>query len=156
MSSKMMGFHSNQLFCPWNHVGEGSLAAIGSIKELARFSQDLSIDCSQRSLKLVWLCHQLLSRFLAKGHLPQVSHLPANDKVGNEMKPGLCTDLLAFTLQSRKTSARSAKSSEMGSFTPPVGLHSKTNRTNEGKKKGWVGIGLGSPYSSHLQLHLNM
>ena len=30
----------------------------------------------------------------------------ANDKGFNEMIPGLCTDLLAFALQLRKTSAR--------------------------------------------------
>ena len=56
--------------------------------------------------KLVWRCHQLLSEFLAKGHLPRVSlqpHLLANDKGDNEMIPGLCTDLLALTLKMMKT-----------------------------------------------------
>ena len=36
-------------------------------------------------------CHQLLSGFLANGHLPRVSRqscLPANDKSNNEVKPG--------------------------------------------------------------------
>ena len=32
-----------------------------------------AMGCGQKSLKLVWWCHQLLSGFLAKGHLPRVS-----------------------------------------------------------------------------------
>ena len=31
------------------------------------------MGCDQKSFKLVWWCHQLLSRFLTKGHLPRVS-----------------------------------------------------------------------------------
>ena len=31
--------------------------------------------CGQKSFKLVWRCHQLLSGFLAKYHLPRVSRL---------------------------------------------------------------------------------
>ena len=31
------------------------------------------IPVVQKSFKLVWRCHQLRSRFLAKGHLPRVS-----------------------------------------------------------------------------------
>jgi len=33
-----------------------------------------AIGFSQKSFKLVWQCHQLLSGFLAKGYLPRVSH----------------------------------------------------------------------------------
>ena len=32
-----------------------------------------AMGCGQWSFKLVWRCHQLLSGFLAKGHLPRVS-----------------------------------------------------------------------------------
>ena len=32
-----------------------------------------SMGCSQKNFKLVWQCHQFLSGFLAKGHLPRVS-----------------------------------------------------------------------------------
>ena len=32
-----------------------------------------AMGCGQKSFKLVWRCHQLLSGFLAKGHLPRVS-----------------------------------------------------------------------------------
>ena len=32
-----------------------------------------AMGCGQKSFKLVWLCQQLLSGFLAKGHLPRVS-----------------------------------------------------------------------------------
>jgi hypothetical protein len=45
---------------------------------------------------------QLLSGFLVNGYLHRVSHqshLSANDKGDNEVIPGLCIDLLAFTLQ---------------------------------------------------------
>ena len=35
--------------------------------------------------KLVWRCHQLLSRFLANDHLPRMSSQSANDKGDNEM-----------------------------------------------------------------------
>ena len=44
------------------------------------------------SFNLVWLCHhQLLSEFLAKDHLPQMSRqlrMTANDNDGNEMIQG--------------------------------------------------------------------
>ena len=43
-----------------------------------------------RQIKLVWWFHQLLSGFLANGHLPRVSRqsrLSANDKDNNEMIP---------------------------------------------------------------------
>ena len=59
-----------------------------------------------KNLKLMCRCHQLLPGFLAKSYLPQVSRqsrLSANDKGDNEMIPGLCTDILAFTLQLKKT-----------------------------------------------------
>ena len=63
---------------------------------------------------VVWQCHQLLSAFLAIGHLPWVSHLSAN---GNEIIAGvgLCTNLLAFNFKQRKTSAR--RSSDKGCAT---------------------------------------
>ena len=43
----------------------------------------------QKSFKLVWRCLQLLSEFLAKGHLPRVTSVTpvANDKGDNEMIP---------------------------------------------------------------------
>ena len=43
---------------------------------------------AKKIFKLVWRYHQLLSGFLVKDHLPQVSHqycLSANDKGDNEM-----------------------------------------------------------------------
>ena len=39
----------------------------------------------------MWQCHQLLSGFIANGHLPRVSwqsRLSANDMGDNEVKPG--------------------------------------------------------------------
>ena len=50
-----------------------------------------AIRCCQRSFKLTWRCHQLLSGFLVNGHLLRVpcqSGLLANDKDVNEMIPG--------------------------------------------------------------------
>ena len=32
-----------------------------------------AMGCGQKNFQLVWRCHQLLSGFLAKGHLPRVS-----------------------------------------------------------------------------------
>ena len=45
--------------------------------------------CSQKSFKLVWRCHQLLSGFLlAKRHVPRVSRQSRHDMGDNEMIPG--------------------------------------------------------------------
>ena len=55
---------------------------------------------AEKNFKLVWRCHQLLSGFLAKGHLPRVSRQSRwsiNNKNHNEMmlgavhtSPGIC------------------------------------------------------------------
>ena len=45
----------------------------------------------QSPLKISWRCHQLLSAFLGKGHLPRVSYqsrLSADERGNNEMIPG--------------------------------------------------------------------
>ena len=66
-----------------------------------------AMGCSQKSFKLVWRCHQLLSGFLAKGHLSRVScqsRFLANDKGDYEIR-GLCTDFLSFALQLWKISS---------------------------------------------------
>ena len=65
---------------------------------MAKFCYKAPIDpfsmepcCYQKSCKLVWRCHQLISEFLAKGHLPRMCHqsrLRANDKGDNEKIPG--------------------------------------------------------------------
>ena len=54
------------------------------------------MECGQKSVKLVWRCHQLLSEGLGNGHLSRVSRQSANDKGGNEktqeavhMSPGI-------------------------------------------------------------------
>ena len=56
--------------------------------------------------KLVWRCQQILSGFVANGHLYRVSRqsrLSVNDKDDYEIISGLCTDLLEFTLHLWKT-----------------------------------------------------
>ena len=60
----------------------------------------------KKKLQLVWRCHQLLSGFLAKGHLPRVSRQSGRSlmiRVIMKWSWGLCTDLLAFALQPKKT-----------------------------------------------------
>ena len=52
----------------------------------------------------MWQRHHLLLLFLANGHLPREPHQShLSDKKGDEAKPGLCTDLEAFTFRLTKT-----------------------------------------------------
>ena len=55
-----------------------------SEKTLACYRWSLGFD--QESFKLGWQCHQLLSVFLANGHLPRVSRQSVNN-AGNENIP---------------------------------------------------------------------
>ena len=58
----------------------------------------VAMGCGQRSSKLVWRCHQLLSGFLAQDHFPRVSRqsrLSAND---NELIPGAVHNSLGIYL----------------------------------------------------------
>ena len=58
------------------------------------------------SFRLVWQCHQLLSEFLDKGHLPRVSRQSRRSlmiRMIMKWSWGLCTDLLVFALQLTKT-----------------------------------------------------
>ena len=58
---------------------------------------------AKKSFKLVWRCHQLLlSQRPLVSSVASVTSV-ANDKGADEMILGLCTDLLAFELQPRKT-----------------------------------------------------
>jgi hypothetical protein len=86
----------------------------------------------------VWRFHQLLSRFLANGHLPQVSHQSANDKFDNEIIPGAVHKSFGLTAEeipgktsSRKASMKAVPCLQMRS----VGSHSMSGREKEGKKK---------------------
>ena len=65
-----------------------------------------AMGCGQKRFNLVWWCHQLLSGFLAKVHLPRVSRQSSRSlmiRLIMKWSWGLCTDLLAFDLQLRKT-----------------------------------------------------
>ena len=64
---------------------------------------------AQKTFKLVWRCQQLLSGFLAKGHLPRVSRRSLIIRVINKLPWGMFTDLLAFALQLRKTAENLSK-----------------------------------------------
>ena len=108
---------------------------------------------TKKNFQLVWRCHQLLSGFLAKGHLPRVSRQSRRllmIRVIMKWSWGLCTDLLEFALQPMKTSAR--RSSDDGAVRPLiasngvpflqmrlVGSHSTSGREKEGSKErmGW-------------------
>ena len=109
-----------------------------------------AMGCDQKCFKIAWRFHQLLSRFLVKGHLPRLSsqlRLSANDNGDNEMMPGAVHELLAFTVWLRKTSAK--RPSDEGcanshrlkwSPLPPndVGSISERAREGEGRKRlGW-------------------
>ena len=61
-----------------------------------------AMGCGQKWLKLVWQCHQLLVRFLAKGHLPRVFRLSANDKGDIEMILGAVHRSPGFYLTAEK------------------------------------------------------
>ena len=71
------------------------------------FDVHRAIGCGQQSFTLVWRCHQLLSRVLARGHLPLVSpqsRLSANDKGDNEMSPGaLYLTITYYTVSTQVT-----------------------------------------------------
>ena len=76
------------------------------------------------NFQLVWWCHQLLSGFLAKGHLPRVSCQSRRSlviRVTITWSWGLCTDLLAFVYswgKPQKTLAR--RPSEEGAMWPVI------------------------------------
>ena len=92
----------------------------------------------KNAFMLLWLCHQLLSGFLANGHLPRVARLSTNDTCDNDMiteavhrSPDIC---LTAEENLPKTSAR--KPSDKGCATShrfkwdpllPNEAHSKNN-----------------------------
>ena len=106
-------------------------------------------DAAKKSFKLVWRCHQLLSRFLAKGQLPRLSRQSRRSlmiRVIMKWSWGLCIDLLAFALQRRKPSAK--RPSDEGTLRPvivsngapfiqirSVGSHSTSGREKERNKE---------------------
>ena len=61
--------YGNQSFTCWSHVTP-KLTGLSIISVLLYMEQWAA---AKKSFKLVWRCHQLLSGFLAKGHLPRVS-----------------------------------------------------------------------------------
>ena len=96
-------FNFSMPCCPWSHAG-----------------------CGQKSFKIAWRCHQLLTGFLAKGHLPQVSRQSRRSlmiRVIMMWSWGLCTDLLAFALQP-----------QMWSLFSKWGWYDRTAR-QEGRRK---------------------
>ena len=130
---------------------------------------------AKKNFQLVWRCHQLLSGFLAKDHLPRVlrqSHQSLMIRVvlgTGHRSPGIC-------LTAEKTSAR--RPSDEGSMRPviasngvpflqirSVGSHSASGREKEGIKErmGCYALGLFTFffyycninfYSRHISLHI--
>ena len=106
------------------------------------------MGCGQKSFKLVWGFHQL-SGFLSQGQLPRVSRQSRPSlmiRVTMKWSRGLysLSDLLAFALQLRKTSARSLMKGlceqsclQWGAFPPnEVGRITQHVRKGEGRKEG--------------------
>ena len=102
-----------------------------------------AMGCNQKSFKLVWQFHQLLSGLLAEVTCPKCHVSQLIIRVIMRWYRGLCTDLMAFTLQLRKTSVRrllmKAVRSVISSNGVPylqmrsVGLHSTLGSEKEGK-----------------------
>ena len=57
---------------------------------------------TKKSFMLVWRYHQLLSWFVAKGHLPLVSRLSVNDKDDNEILPRVVYRSLGICLKAEE------------------------------------------------------
>ena len=101
-----------------------------------------------RPRQLVWRCHQLLSGFLAKGHLPECHVCQVTMRVIMRRYRELCTDLLVFTLRLRKTSARRPSMKALLPVIASNGVsylrmtsvrsHSTSGREKEGMKERTV------------------
>jgi hypothetical protein len=133
------------------------------------FLQDYSLlsmepwTATKKSKNLVWRCHQPLSGFLAKDYLPWVSRQSRRSLMIRLIMIwswGLCTDLLAFALQLRKTSAR--RPSDEGTVRQviasngvsflqmrSIGWHSTSGREKGGiKERSYAMIGQTLPTCS--------
>ena len=117
----------SQLFC-WCHteticliLHQHLISLKLTLKCFTRPAVHGDVGCGQKkNFRLVWQCHQLLSRFLTKGHLPGVSsqsHWSLMISVTMKSSQGLCTDLLEFALPC-KTSVR--RSSDEGIMRPVI------------------------------------
>ena len=107
------------------------------------------MGCDQKIFKLVWWCHNLLSAFLAKGHLPRVSSQSVNDKGDNEKIPGVVHRYPGSFLTAeenpgepqlgdRRSRLWDQSSPKMGSLTSKmrsVGCYSKSGKKMQGKKE---------------------
>ena len=74
------------------------------------------MGCNQKNFKLVWQCHQFLSGFLAKGHLPRVSRQSRRSLM--KWTRRLCTDLLA--LRMKKTPGKPLLGDRLMKIVRPV------------------------------------
>ena len=113
------------------------------------------MDCGQKNFQLVWRCHQLLSEFLAKSHLPQVSRQlrrPLIVRVTNYPRgyAQISWHVPYSWGKTQKSSARrpSVKRAVRLVIAPnkipflqmrSVGSHSTSGREKEGNKE-WTGL----------------
>jgi hypothetical protein len=106
-----------------------------------------ALGCGQKCLMLVWRYHQLLPRFLAKGHLPRVSRqssLSANDGMIPEVvhrSPGICLtaeeNSKTFSQDTVWQRPCDQPSPQMGSLPQYKGKKIAQHvRKGEGRKKG--------------------
>ena len=99
---------------------------------------------AKKIFKLAWQCHQVMSRFLTKGHLARVSCQSANCKGVNEMipgpmhgSPGIC--LTAEEIPKKPQQGDSLMKGLCDQLSPQmrsVGSHSTSGREKEGNKEG--------------------
>ena len=90
-----------------------------------------AMGCGQKNFQLVWRSHQLLSGFLAKGHLPRVSRQSSRSpmiRVIMRWSWGLCTDFLALALQLRKAPETSARRPSDEGAVRPSGWEKEGNK----------------------------
>ena len=119
---------------------------------------------AKKSFKLAWRCHQLLSGFLATGHLSEVSHQSHRSLMIREIMKwfrGLWTYLLAFTLQLRKIPENSSRrQSDEGTVRPiiasnvvpyqqmkAVGSHCTSGSKGKAKRERTGELSISVPYA---------
>ena len=96
-SSKLLEFCKTS-YLKIRHLGNQQDSKQCTVRWYYYFSPAVhgAMGCGQKNVMLVWQGQQLLSGFLAKGHLPRVSHqshLSPNDKVDNDMIPWGCAQI---------------------------------------------------------------
>ena len=117
-----------------------------------------AMGCGQKIIKIVCRCHQLLSRFLANGHLPRVScqsRLLANETGDNEMILGCYAEIsshLSYSwtkprkISARKLSMKAVQPVAASNGVPYIKMTSIGWQSTSGREKEGVLL----RYSTHV------